>query len=160
MVFSELRNREFYRQTIHLLLPVMLQQLITVGINFLDNIMVGSFGETQIAAAAFGNQFYSLFQFICMGLGSGAVVLSSQFWGRQELKPMKTVAAIAMQLTLALCALFTLVSVGWPELMRAARIRPTSQAQMDEMMNTNISTRLVRTPDSLAAFLLPPMANT
>ena len=31
MVLSELKNREFYRQTIHLLIPVMLQQLITTG---------------------------------------------------------------------------------------------------------------------------------
>ena len=78
MVLSELKSREFYRQTIHLLVPVMLQQLITTGINFLDNIMVGSFGETQIAAAALANQFYAIFQFVCMGLGSGAVVIDAE----------------------------------------------------------------------------------
>ena len=111
----ELRSKEFYTKTLHLMAPVVLQQLITVGVNFMDNLMIGGFGETQIAAASFGNQFYSLFQFICMGLGSGAVVLSSQFWGRKELEPMRRVAAIALQLTLALCALFTLVSVAFPQ---------------------------------------------
>ena len=76
-------TKSFFKKTAVLMLPVILQQLITIGINFLDNLMVGGFGETQIAAAAFGNQFYSLFQFICMGLGSGAIVMSSQFWGRR-----------------------------------------------------------------------------
>ena len=56
-------NRDFLRKTVVLTLPVILQSLITIGINFMDNLMVGSFGETQIAAASFGNQFYGLFLF-------------------------------------------------------------------------------------------------
>ena len=115
MVLSELKNREFYRQTIHLLIPVMLQQLITTGINFLDNIMVGSFGETQIAAAALANQFYAIFQFVCMGLGSGAIVMSSQFWGSGEHKALKTTAAIALRFTVCISGAFLLLSVIWPE---------------------------------------------
>lgn len=94
--------------------PAALQQMINIGINFLDNLMIGGFGETQIAAASFGNQFYALFQFICMGLGSGAVVLSSQFWGQKDLPAMRKAAAIALRLTAALCALFTLLAVAWP----------------------------------------------
>ncbi len=109
-------NKPFFKKTGMLMLPVILQQLITIGINFLDNLMVGGFGETQIAAAAFGNQFYSLFQFICMGLGSGAIVMSSQFWGRRELEPMRRVAAIALRMTVLLCAVFTAVAVAFPGL--------------------------------------------
>ncbi|MBE7017958.1 MAG: MATE family efflux transporter [Ruminococcaceae bacterium] len=109
-------NKPFFKKTVVLMLPIVLQQLITIGINFLDNLMVGGFGETQIAAAAFGNQFYSLFQFICMGLGSGAIVMSSQFWGRKELEPMRTVAAIALRVSFVFCAVFTAFSVAFPNL--------------------------------------------
>ena len=97
------------------MIPIVLQQLITSGVNFMDNLMIGSFGETQIAAASFGNQFYSVFQFICMGLGSGAVVLSSQYWGRKEIEPMRSVASIALRLSAALCAVFTLLAVAFPQ---------------------------------------------
>lgn len=48
----------------------------------MDNLMVRNSGEIQISVAAFSNQFHSFFQFVCMNLGSGAVVISSQFWGR------------------------------------------------------------------------------
>lgn len=112
-----------------MMLPVVLQQLITIGINFLDNLMVGGFGETQIAAAAFGNQFYNLFQFICMGLGSGAIVMSSQFWGRREFEPMRTVAAIALRVTFVLCAAFTAFSALFPGLIM--RIFTNEQAVVE-----------------------------
>ena len=113
--FSELRNRNFYQKTLLILVPVLLQQLITVGINFLDNIMVGGFGEAQISGVAFGNQFYSLFQFVCMGLGSGATVMASQFWGAKKYDELRPVAAIALRLTLGLSVIFTLFAVLAPE---------------------------------------------
>lgn len=107
-------SKSFFRKTLVLMLPVILQQMITIGVNFTDNVMIGSFGETQIAAASFANQFYSFFQFICMGLGSGAVVMSSQFWGRHEYGSMRRTAAMAMRVTTAICAVFTAVSVAFP----------------------------------------------
>ena len=117
------RDRAFFRKTLVLMLPVILQQLITIGINFLDNLMIGSFGEVSIAAASFGNQAYSLFQFICMGLGSGAVVMSSQFWGRQELGPMRVTAAMALRVTAVICAVFTLAGTVFPACRSCAPIR-------------------------------------
>ena len=112
-----LRDGGFYKKTLVLMLPVILQQLITIGVNFMDNLMIGGFGEVSIAAAAFSNQAYAFFQFICMGLGSGAVVMSSQFWGRKETAPMRVTAAMALRVTAAICAVFTLFSMVWPELM-------------------------------------------
>lgn len=114
-VFSELLSRTFYAKTIHIMIPVMLQQLITVGINFLDNIMVGRFGESQIAAASLGNQVYSLFQFICMGLGSGAIVMSAQYWGAKEKDKLKTVASLALRLTGALSIVFMVIVELFPQ---------------------------------------------
>ena len=66
-----LKDRGFYKKTALLMLPVILQQLITVGINFLDNIMIGSFGEVSIAAAAFSNQAYAFFQFTAWAWAAG-----------------------------------------------------------------------------------------
>lgn len=113
---TELKSKAFYKKTLMLMAPVVLQNLITTGINFLDNLMIGGLGEASIAAVSFGNTFYSLFNFICMGLGSGAVVLSSQFWGRKELEPMRSVAAIALRLSALLGALFSVLAIGFPQL--------------------------------------------
>ena len=112
---TQLTNREFYRKTIPLMLPVVVQQLITIGINFMDNLMIGGFGEVSISAAAFANQFYSFFQFVCMGLGSGAVVMASQYWGQGNREAMRYVAAIALRVTLSICAAFTALTVLRPD---------------------------------------------
>ena len=111
----ELKNKAFYKKTLTLMAPIVLQYLITTGINFLDNLMIGGLGEASIAAVSFGNTFYSLFNFICMGLGSGAVVLSSQFWGRQELEPMRGVASIALRLSALLGALCSFLAIVFPQ---------------------------------------------
>ena len=50
-----------------------------------------------------------------MGLGSGAVVMSSQFWGRKEIQPMRVTAAIALRVTALICAVFTVFSVSRPD---------------------------------------------
>lgn len=113
---TELKNKTFYKKTAVLMAPVVLQNLITTGINFLDNLMIGGLGEASIAAVSFGNTFYSLFNFICMGLGSGAVVLSSQFWGRRELEPMRGVASIALRLGALLGTIFSVLAIGFPGL--------------------------------------------
>ncbi len=113
----ELTSSDFYRKTLALMAPIIVQQLISVGINFMDNLMVGSFGETQIDAVAFSDQIYTLFQFICMGLGSSAVVLSSQFWGAKDTESVRRTTSIAMRLTAVLCVIFCAASVGFPQLM-------------------------------------------
>ena len=112
----QLSSRAFYRKTIPLMIPIVVQQLITIGINFMDNLMIGGFGETSISAAAFANQFYSFFQFVCMGLGSGAVVMSSQFWGQKHQEAMRYVAAMALRVTVGICLAFTALTVLRPGL--------------------------------------------
>lgn len=114
MKYFELNNKEFYKKTLTFMLPVILQQLISLGVTFLDNVMIGGFGEVQIAAASFGSQFYSLFQFICMGLGGGAVVLTAQYWGRKEIEPLRRVAAIAMRIAALLSLLAGAATIAFP----------------------------------------------
>ena len=114
MKHFEWKNLSFFQKTGRFMAPVILQQLISLGINFLDNVMIGGFGETQIAAVSFGNQFYSLFNFICMGLGGGAVVLAARFWGSKELDALRRVAAIAMKLTVVLAVIASLAGIAFP----------------------------------------------
>ena len=75
------RDRQFYRNILHIALPIVLQSLITTGVNMMDTLMLTSCGEIQLSASSLANQFISLQQFLCMGLGGGAAVLTAQYWG-------------------------------------------------------------------------------
>ena len=43
------RDRQFYRHFFVIALPVVLQSCITIGVNMLDTIMLGSFGEGYLS---------------------------------------------------------------------------------------------------------------
>ena len=78
-LFSE--DRAFYVRVLTLAMPIALQSLITVGVNMLDTIMVGKLGEEALSASSLANQFINIYHIFCMGLGMGASVLVSRYWG-------------------------------------------------------------------------------
>lgn len=70
-----LGDKDFYRNIAKIAIPISLQQLITVGINLMDTIMLSSMGDAQLSASSLAGQFVNLFQICCMGIGMGASVL-------------------------------------------------------------------------------------
>lgn len=96
------------------MLPIMMQQLISLGIGFLDNIMIGHLGEIQIAAVSQSNQFHNIAYYVCMGLGSGAVVMTSQFWGSGDIKSLRSTSAHALRISFVISLCFSAVTIIFP----------------------------------------------
>ena len=69
------RDRSFYRQFFTLCLTLMAERLVVCSVNLLDNIMLGSYAETAMAAAAAVNQLQFLFQQLIYATGAGMVIL-------------------------------------------------------------------------------------
>ena len=69
--------------------PVILQSLITTGVNLVDNIMLGQLTETALSGSTQANQFITLYTFVTMGISMGASVLSSRYWGARDLVSLK-----------------------------------------------------------------------
>ena len=109
-----LGDKEFYKKIIAIALPISAQQLITVGVNLMDTVMLSSMGDAQLSASALGGQFINLFQIFCMGLGMGASVLTSRYWGMQELNSLKKAVTIMLRLVLCLASAFTLFTIFAP----------------------------------------------
>ena len=66
------RDRSFYRKILLLGGPISAQQIITVGVNMMDTVMLGQLDETALSASSMAAQVHNLFHFMCMGLGMGA----------------------------------------------------------------------------------------
>jgi len=103
-------DRQFYEETSLIALPIAMQSLITIGVNLLDNIMLGKMGEIQIAASNLAVQFISFFGICCMGLGMGASVLVSRYWGRQDLDCLKKTVTLMLRFTFIIGLGFTLAA--------------------------------------------------
>ena len=112
---------KFYKKVFWLALPIALQSLITIGVNMLDTIMVGNLGEMSLSAVSLANQFIGVYQIFCMGLGMGASVLVSRYWGMQEAEPVKSIQAlrkticIVVRITVSLALLFAVVTLLIPQ---------------------------------------------
>lgn len=106
---------DLYRRMAAIAIPISLQQLITVGINLMDTIMLSSMGDAQLSASALAGQFITLFQICCMGIGMGANVLTSRFWGMQDIRSLKKTVTIMLRFVFGFATVFTLATVLAPE---------------------------------------------
>ena len=80
-----------------------------------DTIMLGKLGETALSASALANQFISIFQICCMGIGMGASVLTSRFWGMQDKHSLRKAVTIMLRLCFIFGLAFTLATILAPE---------------------------------------------
>ena len=109
-----LGDRAFYSKLVTIALPIALQGLINIGVNMMDTIMVGQLGETAISATSLANQFINVFHIFCMGMGMGASVLTSRYWGMQDIPSLKKAVTIMYRICLALGSLFTVATIVAP----------------------------------------------
>ena len=108
-------DKAFYKKVLMILIPVVLQSMINQGVNMMDTIMVGQLGDMAIAASSQANQFYSLFQIFCMGLSAAGLVLTAQYFGAGDMKTVRRVFDLLLQLLILLGALFAVLTFLFPE---------------------------------------------
>ncbi|WP_367925173.1 MATE family efflux transporter [uncultured Ruthenibacterium sp.] len=98
----------FYKSLAAIALPVALQNLISFSVNLMDTIMLGSLGEVALSASSLANQVFFIYTVAVFGIASGAIVLCSQYWGKQDVGAICRVTALALRLAAA-AGLFTMV---------------------------------------------------
>ena len=129
----------FYKSVFKLALPIALQSLISIGVNMLDTIMVGSLGETALSATSLANSFITIYHIFCMGLGMGASVLVSRYWGMKKValenisnancdlskenkaledasRALKQTITLMLRITVILAAVFAFLTMFVPEI--------------------------------------------
>ncbi|MCI8608217.1 MAG: MATE family efflux transporter [Firmicutes bacterium] len=87
-------NRIFYRKMMRIGIPVLIQQIISIGLNLVDTIMVGKVSENALAAVGAANQVYFIFSVVLFGIFSGAAVHSVQYWGIGDVKSLRKILGI------------------------------------------------------------------
>lgn len=87
-------NREFYRKLFKVGFPVLIQQMVSIGLNLVDTIMVGKVSENALAAVGAANQVYFIYSVAIFGIFSGAAVYSVQYWGIRDLVSLRKILGI------------------------------------------------------------------
>ncbi len=107
-------TKDFYIRVFGIAFPIALQSLIQIGVNMMDTVMLGSLGETALSASALANQFITIYQICCMGIGMGASVLVSRFWGMKDMVSLKKAVTIMLRLCIGFGLVFAIVTALFP----------------------------------------------
>ena len=77
-------TKSFYKMTLSIAVPMMVQNLISNFVNLLDNVMVGSLGTEEMSGVSIVNQLFFVFTLALFGAVSGAGIFTSQFHGKND----------------------------------------------------------------------------
>ena len=64
------KDKQFYKQFFSLYFVLVLHNIIVLGVNLADNIMIGAYSEISLAGVAAVNQIQFVFQQTIMGCGT------------------------------------------------------------------------------------------
>ena len=108
------RDKSFYKSLIALAIPISLQNLIAFAVNFADNLMVGSLGDSAISGVYVGNQLQTLLQMFVAGIEGAILILAAQYWGKRDTGSIRKFASIGVRFAVLIGVLITLVAFSFP----------------------------------------------
>ena len=110
-----IKDKSFYQKLFAIAVPMMMQNLINVAVGPLDTVMLGQLGEGARSASSLGGQPGFMFMIVNMGLTAGASVLTSQYWGRNDVESIRKTMSMTYKISLVLSAIFMTAALAAPE---------------------------------------------
>ena len=77
-------DRAFYSRLFAVMIPILVQNVITNFVSLLDNIMVGRIGTEPMSGVAIVNQILFIFNLCIFGGLAGAGIFTAQYFGKGE----------------------------------------------------------------------------
>ena len=100
-------DKTSFRKTVFaFLLPMAIQNLINVAISSTDVIMLGRYSEVALSASSLASQIQFILILLFFGIGSGATVLTAQYWGKKDTKTIEKTLAIGIKIAFGLSLFF------------------------------------------------------
>lgn len=112
---SKEEKQQFYKSVITLVLPMALQNLINVGVQAADVVMLGKLDEAAISAASLAGQVYFIMTLLFFGLTSGAAVLTAQYWGKGDTLTIEKILGLAVRWGVVVATVFMAAAMTVPE---------------------------------------------
>lgn len=105
------RMRFSNRDLIRLILPILVEQLLTMLVGIADTLMVSYAGEAAVSGVSLVNQLNNVFIFIFGAIASGGAVVASQYVGRQDRENGVTASGQLLMFTVLVSAAAMAVSI-------------------------------------------------
>lgn len=77
-------DRAFYNKVFSVMIPILIQNVITNFVSLLDNVMVGRLGTEPMSSVAIVNQILFVFNLCVFGGLAGAGIFTAQYFGKGD----------------------------------------------------------------------------
>lgn len=111
---KRLRSNPYYSQIFQLVLPIIIQNLLSAAVNSADTVMLNYVGQSSISAVSLASQYSSVLFMVLYGLGTGITMLCAQYYGKGDFQAIRAVEGIAMRFSLGLSVIFAVVVTLFP----------------------------------------------
>ena len=97
MIKKFIKGRDgFYRELFVLVLPIVIQNLISSAVNMADVVMLGRVDQTSLAASSLAGQVMFLLYIVYFGLNSAMTILAAQYWGKKDTRTISKILGIGL----------------------------------------------------------------
>lgn len=100
-------NKNFYKKTLTIAVPIMIQNGLTNFVGLLDNIMVGQVGTEEMSGIAIVNQLLFIFNLAIFGAVAGAGIYTAQFYGKSDHKGIQH----SFRFKLYICIIISVIGI-------------------------------------------------
>ncbi|MDU5110193.1 MAG: MATE family efflux transporter [Clostridium sp.] len=112
---SIFEDKKFLKKTIAIGIPIAVQALLNTTLNLVDTMMIGTLGESTIAAVGLANKVFFVFTLLLFGIVSGSSILTAQYWGKRDVKNIRRVLGISLIIGLSGAVIFMLAGLFIPK---------------------------------------------
>ena len=109
-----IRNDIFYRQIFKLVLPIVIQNLLSAAVSSADVVMLNYVGQSSISAVSLAAQYANVLFMVFYGLGTGATMLCAQYYGKGDMRAIQAVEGIALRFSLCFSMVFAGLALTVP----------------------------------------------
>lgn len=107
-------NKAFISRLLVIATPILLQNILAASLGFIDVFMIGKLGSNHLAGVGSANNFFFVYNMLIFGLASGSAIFTAQYWGKRDIKSIRSVMSIGLSLTLGIAILFALFAFFFP----------------------------------------------
>ena len=117
MKSTPLQKNSFYSQIGKLVIPIVLQNLLSAAVSSADVVMLNFVGQSSISAVSLASQYANILFMVLYGLGTGATMLCAQYFGKGEHRAIQVVEGIALRFSVTCALIFALGALTVPDWM-------------------------------------------
>ena len=110
-----MKDKEFNRKLLRLVLPITLQYFMFALVPVADAVMLARIDQNAMSAVSLAGQVPFVMSLITYAIVAGASMLAAQYWGNKDVSSVEKLYAFSLELTFPVVLIFAALTFFYPE---------------------------------------------